>query len=159
MMSLNRNKKYDLIKFVDKIGFYHGVCSGDIDNDGDLDIFVLGATNSYFLINDGKGNFSYSTSQIDVNNIEQQYTCELVDIDKDGYLDLMILNPVSKREFVRIFPSVYEGKHVEHPKVEVIRAKEINIEAAAICYADGERIGPMPARINSIKDALLTWKA
>ena len=77
----------------------------------------------------------------------------------DGLLDLMILNPVSKREFIRIFPSVYEGKHVEHPKVEVIRAKEINIEAAAICYADGERIGPMPARINSIKDALLTWKA
>jgi diacylglycerol kinase (ATP) len=76
----------------------------------------------------------------------------------DGQLDLMILNPVSKREFVQIFPSVYEGKHVEHPKVEIIRAKSITIEADAICYADGERIGPLPAHILSSESALLTWR-
>jgi len=76
----------------------------------------------------------------------------------DGFLDLMILNPVSKREFVRIFPSVYEGKHVEHPQVEVIRAKEIHIDAPAICYADGERIGPMPATISVSEKALLSWR-
>lgn len=86
----NTNKKYDLVKFIDKIGFYHGTCSGDIDNDGDLDIFILGASKSYFLINDGKGTFSYSTSQIDINTLEQEYTCELVDIDKDGFLDLIM---------------------------------------------------------------------
>ena len=76
----------------------------------------------------------------------------------DGLLDLMILNPVSKREFVRIFPSVYEGKHVDHPKVEFIRAREIQIEAAAICYADGERIGPMPANISVASGSLKTWR-
>lgn len=76
----------------------------------------------------------------------------------DGYLDLMILNPVSKREFVMIFPSVYEGKHIEHPQVEIIRAKEIYIEANAICYADGERVGPMPATISVTEKALLTWR-
>jgi diacylglycerol kinase (ATP) len=76
----------------------------------------------------------------------------------DGFLDLMILNPVSKREFVRIFPSVYKGKHVEHPQVEVIRAKEIHIDAPAICYADGERIGPMPATISVSEKALFTWR-
>ena len=77
----------------------------------------------------------------------------------DGLLDLMILNPVSKREFVRIFPSVYEGKHIEHPKVEILQGREIYIEADAICYADGERIGPMPASILADKDALTTWRA
>jgi diacylglycerol kinase (ATP) len=76
----------------------------------------------------------------------------------DGLLDLMILNPVSKREFVQIFPSVYKGKHIEHPQVEVIRAKEISIEADAICYADGERIGPMPAHITVAEKALSTWR-
>lgn len=86
----NTNKKYDLVKLTDKIGFYHAACSGDIDNDGDLDIFVLGKTNSYFLINDGKGNFTYSTSIIDTNYLDQEYNCELVDVDKDGYLDLMV---------------------------------------------------------------------
>lgn len=77
---------------------------------------------------------------------------------QDGLLDLMILNPVSKREFVRIFPSVYEGKHIEHPRVEIIQAREIRIEAEAICYADGERIGPMPANISVAKESLLTWR-
>ena len=77
----------------------------------------------------------------------------------DGLLDLMILNPVTKREFVQIFPSVYEGKHIEHPQVEIIRAKEIYIDAPAICYADGERIGPMPATISVSEKALSTWRA
>ena len=77
---------------------------------------------------------------------------------QDGLLDLMILNPVSKREFVMIFPSVYEGKHIEHPQVEIIHAKEIYIEADAICYADGERVGPMPASISVAEKALSTWR-
>ena len=76
----------------------------------------------------------------------------------DGLLDLMILNPVSKREFIRIFPSVYEGKHISHPQVEIIKAKKIFIEAKAICYADGERIGPMPATISVAERALQTWR-
>lgn len=76
----------------------------------------------------------------------------------DGLLDLMILNPVSKREFIRIFPSVYEGKHIEHPKVEMLQGREISIDAPAICYADGERIGPLPAKITTSEGALRTWR-
>ena len=87
---LSENGKYKLVEFKDKIGFYHGACSGDIDKDGDLDILVLGGPNSYFLINDGKGNFTYSTKEIDVNKLGGQYHCELFDIDKDGYLDLIL---------------------------------------------------------------------
>jgi hypothetical protein len=87
---LSENGKYKLIEFKDKIGFYHGACSGDIDKDGDLDIFVLAGPNSYFLINDGKGNFTYSTKEIDLNKLAQQYHCEFFDIDKDGFLDLIL---------------------------------------------------------------------
>jgi len=94
---LSENGKFKLVEFKDKIGFYHGACSGDIDKDGDLDIFVLGGSaffnngnNSYFLINDGKGNFTYSTKEIDINKLGGQYHCELFDIDKDGYLDLIL---------------------------------------------------------------------
>ena len=76
----------------------------------------------------------------------------------DGLLDLMILNPVSKREFIKIFPTVYEGKHISHSQVEIIKAKKIYIEARAICYADGERIGPMPATISVAERALQTWR-
>lgn len=90
LLMSNSSGQYDLKGFDSKIGFYHGACSGDIDNDRDLDIFVLGGNVSYFLINDGKGNFSISTDQIDINQLGGQYHCELLDIDKDGYLDLII---------------------------------------------------------------------
>ena len=84
------NGKYDVKEFKEKVGFYHAATSGDIDKDGDLDIFVLNKMFSYFLINDGKGNFTYSTTQININDIDNQYTCELIDINKDGYLDLIM---------------------------------------------------------------------
>ena len=86
----NSSKKYNLIKFTDRTDFYHSACSGDIDNDGDLDIFVLGRLDSYFLINDGRGNFTYSLTHIDKSTLTEQYQCELVDIDKDGFLDLIM---------------------------------------------------------------------
>lgn len=90
MLLSNPDGKYDLKEFKDKVAFYHSATSGDIDNDGDLDIFVLNRIFSYFLVNDGKGNFTYSTSQIDINDLNGQYTCELIDINKDGYIDLLM---------------------------------------------------------------------
>jgi diacylglycerol kinase (ATP) len=77
----------------------------------------------------------------------------------DGLLDIMILHPVSKFEFLKVFPTVYQGTHIEHPQVEIIRAKKIRIESAAIAYADGERIGQLPVQVESLPQSLLTWPA
>jgi len=77
----------------------------------------------------------------------------------DGLLDVMILHPVSKLEFLKVFPTVYQGRHIEHPQVEVIRAKKVRIESSAIAYADGERIGQLPVQVESLPQTLLTWPA
>jgi diacylglycerol kinase (ATP) len=77
----------------------------------------------------------------------------------DGLFDIMILHPVSKLEFIKVFPTVYKGTHIEHPQVEVIRAKRIRIESSAIAYADGERIGQLPVQVESLPQSLLTWTA
>jgi diacylglycerol kinase (ATP) len=77
----------------------------------------------------------------------------------DGLLDIMILHPVSKLEFLKVFPTVYQGTHIEHPQVEVFRAKKVRIESAAIAYADGERIGQLPVQVESLPQSLLTWPA
>jgi diacylglycerol kinase (ATP) len=77
----------------------------------------------------------------------------------DGLFDIMILHPVSKFEFIKVFPTVYKGTHIEHPQVEVIRARQVRIESSAIAYADGERIGQLPVQVESLPQTLLTWPA
>jgi len=77
----------------------------------------------------------------------------------DGLFDVMILHPVSKFEFLKVFPTVYNGTHIEHPQVEVFRAKHIRIESRAVAYADGERIGQLPVQVESLPQSLLTWPA
>ena len=41
---------------------------------------------------------------------------------EDGLLDITVLGPISKLEFIRVFPSVYKGTHVRHRAVTVKRA-------------------------------------
>lgn len=77
----------------------------------------------------------------------------------DNLLDLMILAPVSKPEFLRVFPKVYKGAHVSHPKVTVIRGSKIEVASDAVAYADGERVGELPITVHSVPNALLTWTA
>ena len=76
---------------------------------------------------------------------------------RDDLLDVMILSPISKLGFLRVFPKVYAGTHVNHPAVRVLRGKKIQINSEAIAYADGERIGVLPIAAESAPAALLTW--
>jgi diacylglycerol kinase (ATP) len=73
--------------------------------------------------------------------------CPAADI-QDGLLDIMILAPVPKLEFIRIFPSVFKGLHVTHPAVSILQGRSIQIKANAVAYADGERIGELPLDVS-----------
>lgn len=75
----------------------------------------------------------------------------------DGLFDVMILEPVSKVEFLKVFPKVYSGSHISHPRVKISRTKKISINANAIAYADGERIGSAPISAECVAGAGLTW--
>jgi len=76
----------------------------------------------------------------------------------DGLFDVMILKPVSKIEFIKVFPKVFSGSHITHPAVEIFRTKKISLNADAIAYADGERVGPAPVSAECIAGAGLTWR-
>jgi diacylglycerol kinase (ATP) len=75
----------------------------------------------------------------------------------DGLFDVMVLRPVSKVEFIRVFPTVFSGKHVEHRQVDIYRTKRVSLHAQAVAYADGERIGGLPVRAECIAGAGLSW--
>ena len=73
----------------------------------------------------------------------------------DGLLHVTILGKLGKPEFLRVFPTVYKGTHVEHPAVEVLVGREVRITApGAIAYADGERIAPLPITATCVPGAL-----
>lgn len=67
----------------------HTVSSGDIDNDGDLDLVFAGETSKgvAFGFNDGQGNFSWDPIWTDIH---ESFTSEMLDLNKDGNIDLII---------------------------------------------------------------------
>jgi diacylglycerol kinase (ATP) len=82
----------------------------------------------------------------------------------DGLLDVCVVGPVSRVEFLRTFPKVFRGTHVRHPLVTTVRGADIRIEglstpnahdeSAPELWASGERVGPLPARITATRGAL-----
>jgi diacylglycerol kinase (ATP) len=73
----------------------------------------------------------------------------------DGLLDVMVLGPVSKPEFLRTFPKVFKGTHVTHPAVTVRKAKSIEVSSPGVtAYADGEYLADLPIRCECIPGAV-----
>jgi diacylglycerol kinase (ATP) len=74
----------------------------------------------------------------------------------DGTLDITIVGKASRRDLLRILPSLRTGAHTEHPAVRTLRAKSVSLAADGgwIGYADGERIGPLPLDIRCVPGAI-----
>ena len=70
---------------------------GDVDNDGDLDIFITNEYSSNRLyLNNGAGIFTEATSKCGLTTIEGGNSASFADIDKDGDIDLYVTNWSSK---------------------------------------------------------------
>jgi hypothetical protein len=96
--------------------FNHGGASGDIDNNGTVDVLVPdahtldfpvpGPATPYFLLNDGQGHFTRNFNRLPrefVDNVN--YAIELVDIDQDGFIDIL----TGGDEFAGIGTTIYWG--------------------------------------------------
>jgi len=75
----------------------------------------------------------------------------------DGLLDVVVIADIGKLEFLRTFPKVFSGRHVEHPAVAVHRAARVELEAdrPLAVYADGEPAGTLPATFE-VRPAAIT---
>jgi hypothetical protein len=73
------------------VGFDHAAASGDIDGNGSVDILVVQQGQPYLLINDGAGHFSKNSARMPADvQWKNHYTGELADVDRDGYLDMLL---------------------------------------------------------------------
>ncbi len=70
-------------------------------------------------------------------------------VNDDGILEMTILSAVSKFKFIRSFPSVFKGTHVNEAHVIQHKFQRATIDAKdQVAYADGERVGPVPAEVS-----------
>ena len=74
----------------------------------------------------------------------------------DGLVDVVVVGPMTRLRFLRLFPKVFAGTHVSDPAVTVHRAREVRIEGppTATAYADGERFGVPPLTLSVDPGAL-----
>jgi diacylglycerol kinase (ATP) len=73
----------------------------------------------------------------------------------DGLLDVCVLTPVSKVDFVRTLPKARTGEHVGHPAVVMKRGRVVTLDSpGVVAYADGERLGPLPVTCECVPGAV-----
>ena len=74
----------------------------------------------------------------------------------DGLFDVVLIGDFSKAEFTTTFPKIYRGRHVTHAKIDILRARELRVDAAVALpiVLDGEQLGTTPVRFELVPAAL-----
>jgi diacylglycerol kinase family enzyme len=66
----------------------------------------------------------------------------------DGRLDLILVERISKWKLIGLFPRVYTGSHLAHPRVRTFHVRQATLRAddSRTVFADGEPIAPVDRR-------------
>jgi diacylglycerol kinase (ATP) len=96
---------------------------------------------------------------VEISNTRYTGTSFLIAPDAeldDGLLDVTLLRKLSRLRLLRLFPTIYSGRHVEFEEVSTYRARKITIRAplASPMVPDGEFFGQSPATITCLKHDL-----
>jgi hypothetical protein len=75
-------------------GWGQGVCAGDIDNDGNVDLFITEWGQNVLYRNQGNGTFRDETQARGLASAKTRWStgCAFVDFNRDGALDLMVVH-------------------------------------------------------------------
>ena len=78
------------------VGWGQGVCAGDYDNDGFVDLFVTFWGHDVLLHNNGDGTFTDVTRKVGLwhDDVRWSTGCAFLDYDRDGRLDLFVAHYV-----------------------------------------------------------------
>jgi YegS/Rv2252/BmrU family lipid kinase len=74
----------------------------------------------------------------------------------DGLFDVLLIGHLTKTDLGLTLPKAYKGRHLPHPKAELLRGRRVTIDAAAPLPVelDGEQPGTTPATLTVVPDAL-----
>lgn len=84
-------------------GWGQGVCVGDYNNDGNLDLFVTYYGQNVLYHNNGDGTFTDVTRQTGLMSSQDRWNtgAAFLDYDRDGHLDLFVANYVAYEDAKR----------------------------------------------------------
>ncbi|MEX5294295.1 diacylglycerol kinase family protein [Kocuria sp. CPCC 205268] len=75
--------------------------------------------------------------------------------EDDGLLELFTVAPLGRVRFLVLFPRLFSGRHVALESVRIERVRSVDVDAAGVtAYADGERLGPLPVRVDVLPGAV-----
>jgi diacylglycerol kinase (ATP) len=74
----------------------------------------------------------------------------------DGLFDVVLIGDINKRDFVTTSPKIYKGTYLAHPKIDLLRARAVTVDAPERLpiELDGEQVGTTPARFEVVPRAL-----
>jgi YegS/Rv2252/BmrU family lipid kinase len=74
----------------------------------------------------------------------------------DGLLDVLLIGDLSKRDLLVTLPKTYRGRHLPHPKAELLRGKTVEVDAAEPLPVelDGEQPGTTPVSFDVVPRSL-----
>jgi diacylglycerol kinase (ATP) len=74
----------------------------------------------------------------------------------DGWLDICVIGALGRREVLSLLPKVFSGRHVDHPQVELHRARSIRIDGLSRpeVQVDGELLSPDRVEFQCLPGAL-----
>ena len=73
-------------------GYCHGIVVGDIDNDGDQDVFLCNYGVNVLFLNNGDGSFTDISEDAGIGSTNWLTGGAFLDYDNDGDLDLYVTN-------------------------------------------------------------------
>ncbi len=75
---------------------------------------------------------------------------------EDGYIDICIIHKISKLRVLRLFPTIFAGKHINVREVTLYRAKKIKLNSATPLEVnlDGDVVGVTPLSIEVVPKAI-----
>lgn len=74
----------------------------------------------------------------------------------DGFLDVVLLNKLSRTRLMQCLPKIFKGTHVEMDEVETFKAKKIKIETSEkkLLTPDGQLMGSTPIEVECLHHAI-----
>jgi len=74
----------------------------------------------------------------------------------DGAFDVLLIGDLTKRDLLLTLPKTFRGKHLPHPRAELLRGATVTVEAPEPLPVelDGEQPGTTPARFELVPKAL-----